>query len=81
MIKSKGKEIGWAYGVHVEMRYAHRFFMGTPEGQRLLEGPRCKQKSNIKMAVKQIGSEGVDWINLALYRKKCPAAVSMAVNQ
>ena len=81
MIKSKGKEIGWAYGIHVEMRYTHRVFMGTPEGQRLLEGPRCNQKGNIKMAVKQIGSEGVEWINLAQYREKCPAAVNTAVNQ
>ena len=33
------------------------------------------------MAVKQIGSEGVDWINLAQYRERCPAAVDTAVNQ
>ena len=46
-----------------------------------LEGPRYNQKDNIKMAVKQIGSEGVDWINLAQYMEKCPAAVSIAVNE
>lgn len=55
--------------------------MGTPEGQRLLEGPGCSQEGDIKMAVKLIGSEGVDWINLTQYREKCPAAVNTAVNQ
>jgi hypothetical protein len=48
---------------------------------RLLEGPRRSQEGNIKMAVEQIGSECVDWINLAQYREKFPAAVNAAVNQ
>jgi len=79
--KSKWNEIGWAYGIFMEMRYTHRVFIGTPEGQRLLERPRCSQEGNIKMAVKQTESEGMDWINLAQYREKHPAAVSSAVNQ
>jgi hypothetical protein len=33
------------------------------------------------MAVKQTGSEGVDWINLTQYRERCPATVNTAVNQ
>jgi hypothetical protein len=28
VIKSKGKGTGWAYGIHVEMKYTHRVFMG-----------------------------------------------------
>jgi hypothetical protein len=80
MSKSKGKDTGWAYGIFMELRYTHRVFMVTPEGQRLLEGPRCSQEGNIKMAVQQIGSEGVEWINLAQYSEKCPAAVNTVVN-
>jgi hypothetical protein len=33
------------------------------------------------MAVRQIRSEGMDWINLAQYKEKWPAAVNTAVNQ
>ena len=32
------------------------------------------------MGVTQIGSEGVDLINLAQYRDKCQAAVNTAIN-
>jgi hypothetical protein len=53
----------------VEVRYTYRVFMGEkPEGQRLLEGPRCSQEGNIKMAVRQIRSEGV---NTAVYLAQC----------
>jgi hypothetical protein len=32
--KFKGKEIEWAYGIYLDMRYTHGVFMGKPEGKR-----------------------------------------------
>jgi hypothetical protein len=49
-------------------RYAYRALMGKPEGTGLLERPRHRWEDNIKMDLKEIGWEGVGWIDLAHVR-------------
>jgi hypothetical protein len=39
--------------------------MGTPEGKRPLGIPRRRWVCRFKMDIKEIGWDGVDWIDLA----------------
>jgi hypothetical protein len=45
-------------------RGIYRILMGTPEGKRPLGRPRCRWRDNIKMDLRQIGWDGVDWIDM-----------------
>jgi hypothetical protein len=45
-----------------EKRNAHRILEGKPEGKRPLGRPRCRWVDNIKMDLREIGWDGVDWI-------------------
>ena len=39
--------------------------MGKPEGKKPLGRPRRRWEDNIKMDLQEVGSEGMDWIDLA----------------
>ena len=54
--------------------------MGQPEGRRPLERPRLRWEGNIKMDFREVGREGIDWINLAQDRHRCRAVVNMVMN-
>jgi len=47
------------------MRNAYKISIGKPEEERPLGRPRCKWRGNIKMDVRELGWEGVDWMHLA----------------
>jgi hypothetical protein len=55
--------------VHVarmgEKRNAYSILVGQPEGMRLLGRPRRGWVDNIKMNLRKIGWDGVDWIDMA----------------
>jgi hypothetical protein len=53
-----------------EKRSAYRILVGKPEGKRPLGRRRRRWVDNIKMDVKQIGWDGVDWIDMAQDRDK-----------
>jgi hypothetical protein len=63
-----------------ERRGIYRFFVGRPEGKRLLERPRCRWKFNIKMDLREIKIDGVNWIQLAYDRVHWWAFVNMVMN-
>jgi hypothetical protein len=44
---------------------AYRILVGKPEGKRPLERPRRRWVDNIKMDLREIGSSGMDWTDLA----------------
>ena len=46
-------------------RGVYRVLVGKPEGMRPLGRPRHRWKDNIKMDLKEVGCEGMDWIDLA----------------
>jgi len=50
---------------------AYGILMGKEEGKRWLSRPRHRYDGNIKMDIKEIGWEDVDWIDLAQDRKHC----------
>jgi hypothetical protein len=52
------------------MRNAYNIVVGKPEGKSPLGRPRCRWEDNIRMDVREIGWEGVDWMHLVKNREK-----------
>jgi hypothetical protein len=48
-----------------ETRNAHRILVGKPEGNRPLGRPRRRWVANSKIDLREIGWDGVDWVDLA----------------
>jgi hypothetical protein len=48
----------------MEKRNAYRIFVGQPEGKRPLGRPRRRWVTNIKMYQREIGWDGMDWVDL-----------------
>jgi hypothetical protein len=48
-----------------DMRNAYRILVGKPDGKKPVGRRRRKCEDNIKMDLREIGWEGVDWIHLA----------------
>jgi transcription termination factor 2 len=80
MIKSR--RMRWAGHVARmgETRNAYRILVGKPEGKRPLGRPRCRWVDNIKMDLREIGWDGVDWSQLAQDRDKWRALVNTVMN-
>jgi transposase len=51
-----------------------------PEGKRPLGRPRCRWVENIKMGLREVGWDGMDWIDLAHDRDQRMALVNMVMN-
>jgi hypothetical protein len=51
-----------------EKRNTYRILVGKPEGRRPLGRPRRKWVDNIKIDLREIGWDGMDWIELAQNR-------------
>jgi hypothetical protein len=63
-----------------EKRNAYRILVGDPEGKRSLGRPRRRWVDNIKMALREIGWDGINWINLAQNRGQWRALVNAVMN-
>jgi hypothetical protein len=61
-------------------RNAYKIFMGKPEGKRPFEKPRRRWVDNIKLGLREIGWESMDWIDLAQDRDQWRALVNMVIN-
>ena len=57
-----------------------RILVGKPEGRRPLGRPRRSWEDNIKMDLQEVGSEGMDWIELAQDRDRWRALVTAVMN-
>jgi hypothetical protein len=62
------------------MRNVYTILVGKPEGKTPLGRSRRRWEDNIKMDLKAIGWEGVEWIHLAQDRDKWRALVSTVMN-
>jgi hypothetical protein len=80
MIKSR--RMRWE--VHValmgEKRNAYRILVGKSKGKRPLGRPRRRWMDNIKMGLREIGWDGVDWIGLVQDKDQWRALVSTVMN-
>jgi hypothetical protein len=80
MIKSR--RMRWAGHVTRmgEKRNAYRILVGKPEGKRPLGRPRRRWVDNIKMDLREIKWDGMDWIDLAQDRDQWRALVNTVMN-
>jgi hypothetical protein len=80
MIKSR--RMRWAEHVARmgEKMNAYRILVGKPEGKRPLGRPRHRCVNNIKMVLREIGRDGMDWIDLAQDRNQWRALVNTVMN-
>jgi hypothetical protein len=62
-----------------EMRNAYNILVGKPEGKRLLGRPGHRWEGNIRMDVREIGWESVDWIHLAYDRDQWRALLNIVM--
>jgi hypothetical protein len=49
----------------VKIRNTYKIFIGKPEGKRTLGGHKRRWNDNIKIGLREIEWEGVNWIHLA----------------
>lgn len=54
-----------------DRKNAYSRLMEKREGKRRFGKTTCRWEDNIKTCLKEIGWEGVNWINLAHDRNKC----------
>jgi hypothetical protein len=62
-----------------DMRNAFRVLVGKPEGKRPCRRPRHRGE-DIRMDLREIGWEGVDWIHLAEDRDRWRSLVTAVMN-
>jgi hypothetical protein len=79
----KSRRMRWAGHVARmgERRGVYRVLVGRPKGKRPLGRPRHRWENNIKMDLREIGVDGVNWIQLAQDRVQWWAFVNMVMNQ
>jgi hypothetical protein len=63
-----------------EKRNAYSILVGNPEGKRPLGSPKHRWVNNIKMDLREIGWDGMDWIDLAEDRDQWRALVNTVMN-
>jgi hypothetical protein len=61
-------------------RGVYRVLVWKPERKRPLGRPRRRWEDNIKMDLREIGIDGVNWIQLAEDRVQCGACVNTVMN-
>jgi hypothetical protein len=62
-----------------QTRNTCRILVGKPKGRSLLENPRCRWE-DIRIHVRGIGWEGVDWMHLVHYMDQWRAVVNTVMN-
>jgi hypothetical protein len=70
--------MGRACSTHAEKRNAYRFLVGKTEGKRPLR--ICRWEDNIKIDLREIGWDGMDWIHLAQDRNRWGTLVNTAMD-
>jgi transposase len=63
-----------------EKRNAYRILVGKAEGRRPPGRPRLRWVDNIKIDLREIGWDGVDWVDLAQDGDQWRALVNTVMN-
>jgi hypothetical protein len=63
-----------------ETRNVYKILLGKSEGKRPLGRPRRRLMDNIKIDLRVIGWDGMDWIDLAQDRDQWRALVNTVMN-
>jgi len=73
-------ECTWLVAHMGVMRNVLRILIGKPEEKRLFGRPRRRCEDNIRMDLRELGWEDVDWIHLAQDRDQWQAVMNMGMN-
>jgi hypothetical protein len=78
----KSRSVRWSGHVARKrpMRNAGNTLVEKPEGKRTLGRPRRRWKDTIRMDLREVGWEGVDWIHLIQDRDQWRANVNTVMN-
>jgi hypothetical protein len=78
----KSRRMRWAGHVACmgEERKVYKVLVGKPEGMRPLGRPRHRWEYGIRMDLREIGLESMNWIRLAQDRDQWQAVVSAVMN-
>jgi hypothetical protein len=76
----KEDEMGKACSTNGEKMNAYRILVGKAEGKTPMRRPRRRWVGNIKMDLREIGCDGMDWIDLAQDRDQWRALVNTVMN-
>jgi hypothetical protein len=78
----KSRRMKWAGHIARmgETRSAYRILVGNPGGGRLLGRPRRMWVDNIKMDLRELGLDCMDWIDLAQDRDQWRALLNAVMN-
>jgi hypothetical protein len=63
-----------------ETRNGYRILVGKPEGKRPLGRPSRRWVDNIEMDLRELGCDGMDWIELAQDRDQWRAFVNTVMD-
>jgi hypothetical protein len=66
--------------MHLPSYHAYRILVGKPEGKRPLGRPRMNWLDNIKVDLREIEWDGVDWIDMAQDKDQWRALVNTVLN-
>jgi hypothetical protein len=80
MIKSRRMRRAGHVARKGDKRNACRILVGKPEGKRPLGRPRRRWVDNIKMDLREIGWNGMDWIDLVQDRDQWRTLVNTVMN-
>jgi hypothetical protein len=61
----KEDEMSGECNTHGGMRNEYKILVGNPQNKRLIGRPRHGWENNIKINIREIGLNGVDWFDLA----------------
>jgi hypothetical protein len=64
----------------LEKRNACKILVGKPEGKRPLGRPRCRWVDDIKMDLREVGWDGVGWIDMAQDKEQRRTLVNTVFN-
>jgi hypothetical protein len=69
-----------SYSTNWEKMNAYRIFVGKPEGKRTLGRRRRRSLHNIKIDLREIKWDGMDWIDLAQDRDQRMTFLNTVMN-
>jgi hypothetical protein len=64
----------------LEKRNAYRILVGKPQGKSPVGRPKRRWADNIKMDLREVGWDGMDWIDLTEDRDQRRALVNTVMN-